>query len=61
VVVSGDTTFFALIGKMNEAHSRLAVVLAAKAHEEGAPSVSGVVTRADVAEALVEGMDIFAD
>ena len=61
VVVSGDTTFFALIGKMNEAHSRLAVVLAAKAHEGGAPSVSGVVTRADVAEALVEGMDIFAD
>ena len=56
VSVSSDTTIFNLIATMQHAKAQLAVVLDGK-H----PAVRGVLTKAHLAEALVEGMEIFED
>jgi CIC family chloride channel protein len=62
VLVRSDTTVFELIATMHRAGAEFAVVLADEAQpSDGASSVRGVVTKAHLAEALAEGMEIFED
>jgi CIC family chloride channel protein len=62
VLVRSDTTVFELIAAMQRAGAEFAVVLSDEAQPNGgASSVRGVVTKAHLAEALAEGMEIFED
>lgn len=62
VVVTSNTTVFELIGILQGAQAEIAVVTSTEAERKGGcPPIRGVVTKADVAEALVEGMAIFGD
>ncbi|MGH7297398.1 MAG: chloride channel protein [Polyangiaceae bacterium] len=59
VVASCDTTIFDLMSAMGRANASLAVIVGPGGPAEGA--VRGVVTKAHIAEALTEGMEIFQD
>jgi CIC family chloride channel protein len=59
-VVAADMTLFELMPAMKRSRAELAVVLAPVATGAGV-AVAGVVTKAHVAEALAEGMEIFGD
>ncbi len=61
-VVSSETTLFELIAMMQRTRADLAVVLSTTAEQEaGSPWVRGVVSKAHLAEAMAEGMEIFED
>jgi CBS domain containing-hemolysin-like protein len=59
-VVAADMTLFELMPAMKRSRAEIAVVLAPGATGAGI-AVVGVVTKAHVAEALAEGMEIFGD
>jgi len=61
VVAAVDTTLFDLLAAMQRAKAELAVVLAATASPDRSPAVRGILTKAHLAEALAEGMEIFED
>jgi CIC family chloride channel protein len=64
VVVKSDTAIFELIGTMQRAHARLAVIVPTdveRRERSGAWPVRGVVTKSHVVAALAEGMEIFDD
>ena len=61
IVVSTETTIFELIATMRRAKAELAVVLSPEADQSSVRNVRGVVTKAHLAEALAEGMEIFED
>ncbi len=61
IVVSSKTAIFDLIARMQRARAELAVVLAPEADVRDGPPLRGVLTKAHVAEALAEGMEIFED
>src|SRR5262249_25178583 len=62
--IRSNSTLLDLLTRMRRHRVTVAVVVAAKggrAHPAGAPQVAGVLTKADVAESLAEGMELFAD
>ncbi len=61
VVVRSDTTLFELIAAMQRGCAEFAVVLPTEPQPQDVSSVLGVVTKAHLAEALAEGMEIFGD
>ncbi len=61
VTVTTDTTVFELIARLQRAKAALAVVLEPEAGGTPGPRPRGVVTKADLAEVLAEGMEIFED
>ncbi len=65
VRVLPETTMFDLLVRMQQAHAHVAVVAtSASGAGQGRPSaphVLGVVSRADMTEAIAEGMEIFGD
>ncbi len=64
VVASSDTTLFDLLARMQRAHVQVAVVRVVAPEEpqcKGGCGVRGVVTLAHIAEAIAEGMEMFAD
>jgi CIC family chloride channel protein len=61
VLVVGDTTLVELIAAMQKAKARIAVVRAEEEVGWVAGNLLGVVTEANVMEALAEGMEIFGD
>lgn len=61
VVAAIDTTLFDLLASMQHAKAELAVVMAGVAGPDGPPPVRGILTKAHLAEALAEGMEIFED
>lgn len=61
VTASVDTTLFDLLAAMQHARAELAVVLAGPPHLDGPSPIHGVVTKAHLAEALAEGMELFED
>ncbi len=60
VTVAPGTTLFDLIARMQSGKARVAVVVAPEGRD-GRPEVLGVVTKAHVAEAIAEGMEMFED
>ena len=58
VVVSSDTAIFEVLARMQTARSSVAVVLKPASEKD---RVLGLVTKAHLAEALAEGMEIFGD
>ena len=60
VTASTETTIFDLIVSFQRAKAELAVILSPEGEARGADRVRGVVTKAHLAEALAEGMEIFA-
>jgi CIC family chloride channel protein len=63
VLVLSDETILDLLARMQRTHASSAVVLAPEATRPSGtpPKVLGVVTKADLAEAIAEGMEIFED
>jgi CIC family chloride channel protein len=59
VLVSPETTMFDLMAMMQRAQAQVAVIL--QGASGAAPDVKGVVTKADIGEALAEGMELFGD
>jgi CBS domain containing-hemolysin-like protein len=59
-IVAADMTLFELMPALKRSRAELAVVLAPGATGPGI-AVAGVVTKAHVAEALAEGMELFGD
>lgn len=61
VTVGSETTIFDLIATMQRARAEFAVVVPKEGEPKNNGRVYGVVTKARVAEALAEGMEIFED
>ena len=65
VVVDPETTLFDLIAVMQRSHASVAVVVARRPGRPEMPGlgsdIRGVVTKADLAEALAEGMELFGE
>jgi CIC family chloride channel protein len=61
VLAATDMTVFDLLAALQKQAASLAVVVVPADDASGAPRVSGIVTKADVVEALAEGMELFGD
>ena len=64
VVVPSDMTLFDLLDRMQKTRAQVAVVVAVGPDEPrvaGGGAVRGVVTKAHLAEAIAEGMELFED
>ena len=62
VVVTSETTMFDLLAGLQKAGAAIAVVITGAGPGSGSQAVvSGVVTKADVVEALAESMELFED
>jgi CIC family chloride channel protein len=61
VVASSSTTIFELVASMQRAKAEFAVILATGSDRSTADDVRGVITKAQLAEALAEGMAVFSD
>jgi CIC family chloride channel protein len=66
IVMPSDDTVFDLIAAMQKARASLAVIVAPASREAAsslpvAPQILGIVTKANLVEALAEGMELFED
>jgi chloride channel protein, CIC family len=61
IVVPPDTTIFNLMGALQRSAAKLAVVVCPSPVGSSELDLRGVVTRANIVEALAEGMEIFQD
>jgi CIC family chloride channel protein len=62
VTIRADDTLFHLLTRLQGAHAPVAVVVGPEPEDpEALPHILGVVTRAELVEALAEGMEVFED